>query len=377
MLVPRVGLPSEVFVCRHIACFGDQVRVIGKVRAPPGTTTWGDDLSVDVLPPATPLAIRIAQMQSLVRYGSPRILQRGTNSQRKALLEMVEERGCDTVLAQYLDKWVPYLPDLLAGHKRVFGHAHGYDVSMLLHKSGWARAYKRWNSADGIIVPSEVIRQRLVALGIDFERIHVIPSGVEVPSNPPERTRSTGGFEFIAVGRLVPKKSPLLTLKAFESVWERVPQARLNIVGDGPLRGAVEQYVTEQGLSEAVTLWGAQPHGVVRDLLARADGFVQHSRTDPETGDEEGLPAGILEAMAYALPVVATRHAGIPEAIAEEETGFLVDEGDADAMSDAMLELMRAPEVARSMGLAGWRRAAAHFSVEQECESLRRLLLGP
>lgn len=337
---------------------------------------WGRDLCIDVIPRATPVAMRMAQAQSLVRHGSRHVLQRGTKAQRRALLQIVEKGKADTVLVQYLHSWLPYLRDLVQAGKRVFGHAHGYDVSTVLRKRGWVRAYRLWNEAEGVIVPSRLIMERLAAVGIDEAKIHVVPSGVEVPSEPPAPPRSADRFRFLAVGRLVRKKSPLVTLDAFRRLREQVPEVELHMVGEGPLRGEVERYVKEKGMSEAVTVWGAQAHDRVRSLMRQAHAFVQHSRTDPETGDEEGLPVALLEAMAHGLPVVATRHAGIPEAVVEGATGRLVDEGDTQSMSDAMAELVHAPDRGRSMGLAGWRRAAAWFSVERQCASLRRLLLG-
>lgn len=337
---------------------------------------WGRDLCFDVIPRAAPVSMRMAQVQSLMRYGSRHILQRGTNRQRRALLQILEKRGADTVLVEYLHSWLPYLRDLVRAGTRVFGHAHGYDVSTVLHSRRWVRAYRLWNETEGVIVPSRLIRERLAGLGIDEEKIHVIPSGVEVPSEPPAAPRSADRFRFLAVGRLVPKKSPLVTLEAFRRLREGVPEVELHMVGEGTLRGDVERYVKETGMSEAVTVWGAQPHDRVRSLLSSAHAFVQHSRTDPETGDEEGLPVAMLEAMACALPVVSTRHAGIPEAVLDGETGYLVDEGDTEGMRDAMLALVRAPGEGRALGISGWRRAAMCFSVEQQCSRLRRLLVA-
>lgn len=376
VLVPRIGLPSEVFIARHISCVGSDVRVISRQQPVEDDMAWGRDLRFEVIPRATPVAMRMAQAQSLMRYGSRHVLQRGTKGQRRALLQIVEKRKADTVLVQYLHSWLPYLRDLVQAGTRVFGHAHGYDVSTVLRSRPWVRAYRLWNEAEGVVVPSRLIKERLAGLGIDEERIHVVPYGVEVPSEPPTPPRPADRFRFLAVGRLVPKKSPLITLEAFRRLRDRAPGAELHMVGDGPLRGEVERYVAEKGMSEVVTVWGAQPHDRVRSLLGNAHAFVQHSRTDLETGDEEGLPVALLEAMAHGLPVVATRHAGIPEAVVEGETGHLVNEGDTQAMCDVMAELVHASDRGRSMGIAGWRRAATRFSVEQQCVSLRRLLLG-
>jgi glycosyltransferase involved in cell wall biosynthesis len=108
--------------------------------------------------------------------------------------------------------------------------------------------------------------------------------------------------------------------------------------------------------------------------MKEADIFAQHSMVDPDTGDEEGLPVTILEAMAEGLPVVATRHAGIPEEVIEGETGILVDETDVEAMAAGLVELARSPERRQEFGYNGWKRVRTRFSAEYECEKLRELL---
>lgn len=92
--------------------------------------------------------------------------------------------------------------------------------------------------------------------------------------------------------------------------------------------------------------------------------------TNPDTGDEEGLPVSILEAMSYGLPVISTRHAGIPEAVVEAETGFLVEEGDCYEMSNQIVTLAQSVDLRSKFGFAGWQRARALFTWERERERL-------
>jgi glycosyltransferase involved in cell wall biosynthesis len=149
---------------------------------------------------------------------------------------------------------------------------------------------------------------------------------------------------------------------------------RLDYVGDGELLSAAQQFVRAFNMEDRVTLHGGQPSEVVLDLMRRADMFLQHSMTDALTGDEEGLPVAILEAMANSLPVLSTRHAGIPEAVVEGRTGYLVEEGNSAAMADRLLALARDPELRESMGKTGWQRARERFSWEKECADLRQVL---
>jgi colanic acid/amylovoran biosynthesis glycosyltransferase len=137
---------------------------------------------------------------------------------------------------------------------------------------------------------------------------------------------------------------------------------------------AAQQFVRDHALEERVTLHGAQPHDMVKQLLHQADVFLQHSITDPKTGDEEGLPVAILEAMAQSVPVVATRHAGIPEAVHEGVTGYLVEEGDTQGMAERLAALANDPDRRWSLAEAAWQRVKQHFSWDRERAHLLKVL---
>jgi glycosyltransferase involved in cell wall biosynthesis len=108
--------------------------------------------------------------------------------------------------------------------------------------------------------------------------------------------------------------------------------------------------------------------------MSEADIFFQHSMTDPQTGDEEGLPVAILEAMAHGLPVVSTRHAGIPEAVLEEVTGYLVNEGENALMAERLATLARDIDLRQRMGEQGWLRAKELFSWKVERAGLLKVM---
>src|SRR3984893_13716667 len=123
----------------------------------------------------------------------------------------------------------------------------------------------------------------------------------------------------------------------------------------------------------AVTFLGGQPPEGVRQELRRSRCFVQHS-VESSMGDSEGTPVSILEAGATGLPVVSTRHAGIPDVVIEGETGFLVDERDVDAMAQHMTRIVEEPGLARELGLAARRRIQQHFAKEQQLGGLWRII---
>jgi glycosyltransferase involved in cell wall biosynthesis len=172
----------------------------------------------------------------------------------------------------------------------------------------------------------------------------------------------------------VPKKAPLVLLESFRQARAAAPQLRLDLIGDGELFAAAQQFVREHGLAGVVTLHGAQPNDRVRELMGQADLFLQHSMTDAVSGDAEGLPVAILEAMAHALPVVSTRHEGIPEAVQDGQTGLLVAESDSAAMAHAITGLARDRALRRRMGQAGWARCVELFSWQRERDELLALM---
>src|SRR5690606_23417476 len=126
--------------------------------------------------------------------------------------------------------------------------------------------------------------------------------------------------------------APHLTLHAMKLVLDQVPEARLRMIGDGPLLGTCQDIAQALAIDHAVTFLGACPHEQVFAEMQSARAFVQHSVVSRD-GNSEGTPNSVLEASAAGLPVVATRHAGISDVIADNGTGFLVVERDVQGMA--------------------------------------------
>jgi colanic acid/amylovoran biosynthesis glycosyltransferase len=277
------------------------------------------------------------------------------------------------ILSEYLDESIKWMNVAQKLGIKFYTHAHGYDVSKMLRDPGMCKQYLKLQKADGIITVSEHSKKKLTGLGLQEGKIQVIPCGIDVPANPLIR-QPEDIIKCLAVGRMVPKKAPLLMLKSFQLAFTKNPKLRLDYIGDGELFKAASRFVQEQSLNSIVTLHGSQSNSIVQELMKKADIFIQHSITDPVTGDEEGLPVAILEAMANSLPVVSTRHAGIPEAVNEGDTGYLVDEGDILQMAVPILKLADNISIRNKMGIAGWERATKYFSWKLEKRRLLELL---
>src|ERR1700754_3534357 len=248
-------------------------------------------------------------------------------------------------------------------------HFHGYDAHERSTLAAHREAYpKMFEQAAAIIAVSRSMQQQLISLGAPADKVHYNPYGIDCsafggaePGNAPPL--------FIAVGRFVEKKAPEVTLKAFSQVHRKFPRAELRMLGDGPLFEKCKALASSLGIGNAVTFLGAQQHSVVQAEMRNARCFLQHS-VEATSGDCEGTPLGILEAGASGLPVVATRHAGIPDVVIEGETGFLVNEHDVDVMAAHMLRLLEEPMLAARMGQAARTHISTNFSQQQSLDKL-------
>jgi len=362
--VPRLGLTSETFVRRHVEdLLPGRTVVLTRQGAEP-SSSWQTTRPVLATPAPRSSWRRLLHSIDNAR----RLPPDAARTQRFLTRHRVE-----AVMGEYLDFALCYLGLARRIGARFYAHAHGYDVSKLLRDAHWRAAYRRLNDADGVITVSALTRDRLVALGLDAASVHVVPCGVDVPSEISPRLEAET-VRCIAVGRMVAKKAPILLLDAFRRAHEVHPRLRLDYVGGGPLLAAARQFVQSFRLEHAVKLHGWQINPAVRGLLAGADIFLQHSVVDDETGDEEGLPVALLEGMATGLPIVATRHGGIPEAVEHGATGMLVAEGDVVDMAAQIVRLAMDHDLRVRLGHAAWVRTRERFTWERERQALLEIM---
>jgi glycosyltransferase involved in cell wall biosynthesis len=224
------------------------------------------------------------------------------------------------------------------------------------------RAFAR--PARRLIAISDAVRRFLERAGHDPAKLMTIRYGLdELPSAPSDPPPAAAGITAdaplaLAVGRLIAQKDHATLVRAFARVRTALPQARLAILGSGPLEAETRALVRELGVEDAVVLPGRTD---IRDWLERANVFVHTSRW-------EGFGIVLLEAMLAGLPVVATRVSAVPEVVADGETGVLVEAGDVDGVALALEQLLTDRERAAALGEAGRQRARAEFSVGRMAE---------
>jgi len=189
------------------------------------------------------------------------------------------------------------------------------------------------------ICVSDYIRQKVIQLGFPEEKIRVHYMGIDTqtikPRDPSLETRT-----LLHVARLVEKKGTEYLIRAFSEVARKDSEVQLIIIGDGPLKLRLIQLRDSLGLTDRIQFLGAQPHAAVLEMMQKAAALVLPSVT-AESGDAEGLGMVLLEAAATGVPVIGTLHGGIPEAIVDELTGYLVPERDINALAERINALLK------------------------------------
>jgi colanic acid/amylovoran biosynthesis glycosyltransferase len=255
---------------------------------------------------------------------------------------------------------------------------HAYDLTVWLRENGNA-AYTALFSEAALLLPiSEHWRRKLLDLGAPPGKVHVLRMGVDCEAfcyQPRPRT-SHEGLRLLSVGRLVEKKGIAFAIEAVAKAREALPGVRYSIVGDGPLLGELEQLVNARGLHEHVTFVGPLSSQRLQELMATQHCLLVPSVTAAD-GDAEGLPVVIMEAMAQGLPVIATRHSGIPELVRDGETGHTVPERDAAALAETLVAWAKTPEESAALSAQARRVIEQSFDVRklaaQLADEIRRL----
>jgi colanic acid/amylovoran biosynthesis glycosyltransferase len=291
---------------------------------------------------------------------------------QQVFLTSLKKSKPNVILAEYGVQGADVTPIVSALKIPLVVHFHGYDASDNSVLKSYADKYqKMFYYASAIIVVSDIMRKKLESIGCPSSKIvlsYCGPNWSFFENSPTYKSE-----KFLAVGRFVDKKSPHLTILAFRRVLSKYPNAKLTMIGNGPLYPVCKDLIREFHIESSVELLDAQNSDFIRKEMNDSICLVQHSRT-AESGDMEGTPVVVLEAQAAALPVVATRHAGIPDVVIEEETGLLLDEGDIEAMSTSMIRILQEKGLAERLGKAARKRIQTHFTMDQHISTLQKTL---
>jgi glycosyltransferase involved in cell wall biosynthesis len=256
---------------------------------------------------------------------------------------------------------------------------HGYDATAIPSTSGTRRilnhVYDRQRrnlQREGrrFVAVSEFIRKKLLARGYPADRTITLPIGVDIDLFTPRKEQPAQPM-VLFVGRLVEKKGVTYLLDAMAEVARQRRDVRLVLIGTGPLMPQLVDQACALKLPNVIFM-GTCDSSTVRQQMNIASLLVSPSVT-AASGDSEGLPIVVCEAQAIGLPVVGTRHAGIPEIVHHEETGFLVPERSVGELAQRISSLLADPERRGRMGAAARANVSLNFNLQIQTAKLEDL----
>jgi colanic acid/amylovoran biosynthesis glycosyltransferase len=249
---------------------------------------------------------------------------------------------------------------------------HGADAGIDLDKPAHLALTRRMlDLAALLLVRSDSLAQRLIALGADPGKIRLHRTGIPLAEIPFQQRHAPadGAWRCVQACRLIAKKGLATTLRAFAEFAHEYPKATLTIAGEGPQLPELQALAATLGITDRVEFPGFLPQAKLREFYASAHFFLHPSETAPD-GDQEGVPNSMLEAMASGLPPIATTHGGIPEAVENHISGWLVAERDHAALAQALLALARDPARYAQMSAAAAARVSTAFDLKAQARLL-------
>ena len=254
---------------------------------------------------------------------------------------------------------------------------HGADVMVDMNKPAYREAtLQMLEAVTLVLVRSESLRRALVDLGCNPEKIEIQRTGIPLEEFP-FRQRvlpNNGEWHFVQAGRLIEKKGLPVTIRAFEVFVRQYPNATLRVAGEGPLLRELEMLARELKIAERVSFTGFVSQERLREIYYRSHIFLHPSQTGRD-GNQEGIPNSMLEAMVTGLPVFATEHGGIPEAIEHGVSGVLVPERDEFALVETLLDAVQDPDLLSRIAYAGANAVRKKFDLQQQAHRLEEIYL--
>jgi glycosyltransferase involved in cell wall biosynthesis len=295
-----------------------------------------------------------------------------------ALLAGVALRERADVLHCHFGYWAEPVAAVASRLRRPWSLAlHGDDL--LAHPTRNPSVLDAYRRADLVVVPSQWLADRAVEIGLDPDRLRVVPSGIDLSRNAFRARDLPNGPALVTfVGRFVEKKGVLDAVDALARAAESIP-LRARFVGHGPLEAELRARIAELRL-DAEVLDGSRP-GAARTAITETDLVITPSKV-AGNGDAETLGLVNIEALAGGAPLVTTRSGGIPEAVPDGDPNdpstpaLLVDEGDVAGLASALVTLARDPSTWAARGRAGRAHAALHHELGARTADLEQQWLS-
>ena len=316
------------------------------------------------------------QRMNLLRHGwlkfvkrRPPVIYRG---EYQLLASLLERRGADLMHIYFGHTGVHLLPFIEQWDKPCVVSFHGADVAVKEDIAHYPAKLRRlFEVVPLVFARSQSLANRLSEFGCPPEKLRINRTGVPLDEFPfvDRQAPTDGHWRVMQACRLIPKKGVATSLRAFAIFKKDHPQAKFYIAGKGPLQPELEMLAAGLGIFKDVHFVGFLSQPKLMELYASSHLFLHPSEMPPDE-NQEGVPNSILEAMATGLPVAATQHGGIPEAVEHGRTGWLVPEEDHIALANAMQEIARSPRVLTEMGLRAREAVIKRFAQEAQIDQL-------
>jgi glycosyltransferase involved in cell wall biosynthesis len=292
-----------------------------------------------------------------------------------ALKRLLEETEAQLLHIYFGHIAVHLLPLILHWRRPTVVSFHGADVLVELDKPHYrAATHEMLAAARLVLVRSQSLARALTALGCPNDKIRLQRAGIPLAEIPfqPRIWPNDGRWRLFQAGRLIEKKGFRTSLRAFAEFQRENPAAEFVIAGEGPMRHELELLARELGIEERVRFAGFLSQERLREQFYRSHIFLHPSELGAD-GNQEGVPNSMLEAMASGLPVFATRHGGIPEAIEDGVSGVLVDERDHASLAQALCDWTSRLQKLDQLARAGARAVREKFEQRAQVRVLEEI----
>jgi colanic acid/amylovoran biosynthesis glycosyltransferase len=300
-----------------------------------------------------------------------------SNGEVRALHEILTTTHSQLLHVYFGQIAVHLLPLIRLWDKPSIVSFHGADVTVDMNKPAYREATRQMLKAVRLVlVRSESLRRAVIQLGCEENKIEIQRTGIPLQEFPfcERRFPNDGAWRFVQAGRLIEKKGLPMTLRAFAVLVRQYPSATLTIAGEGPLLGQLQQLSRELDIDGHVSFTGFVPQEQLREIYYASHIFLHPSQMGSD-GNQEGIPNSILEAMASGLPVFATCHGGIPEAIEDGVSGVLVPERDHEKLATALLDAVKHSDFLAGIARNGAAIIRRNFDLNLQARRLEDIYL--
>ena len=290
----------------------------------------------------------------------------------RCIVKTFERKPADLMHIYFGHTGVHLLPFIKGWNKPVVVSFHGMDIQPRPQQPGYDDMMRELlQTVPLVLARSESLFDALEKWGCPREKMRLNRTGIPLDAFPlVKRTvPEDGRWQFVQACRLIAKKGLKSAMQAFAMFHGFQPNSRFVIAGDGPMKETLLELARDLGVPQAVELRGFLDQAALAKLYAESHVFVHPSEMTSDQ-NQEGVPNSMLEAMATGLPVLATRHGGIPEAVTDGASGLLCGERDPQALMEAMFRFTEHPENMLAMGEEAARSVREEFSQQRAIERL-------